>query len=60
MTHRVIDWIILVLAVLCVPFTHGIHEYGGLILAAILLIALNNAIARKRKRNSSHPNVSPS
>ncbi len=41
------NWIILILAVLVVPHTHGILEYGGLIIAAILLIGLNNAIARK-------------
>jgi putative effector of murein hydrolase LrgA (UPF0299 family) len=50
MVHRVIDWIILILGVLAVPFAHGIVEYGGLVLAAILLIAVNNAIARKRMR----------
>jgi hypothetical protein len=48
--HRVIDWIILVLGVLAVPFTHGILEYVGLILAGILLVALNHVIARKNRR----------
>jgi hypothetical protein len=47
MVHRVINWIILILAILVVPHTHGIFEYGGLILAALLLVGLNNATARK-------------
>jgi len=50
MAHRVINWIVLILAVLAVPYTHGIFEYGGLILVALLLVALNRAIARKRMR----------
>jgi hypothetical protein len=47
MVHRVINWVILIFAVLVVPHTHGILEYSGLILAALLLIGLNSAIARK-------------
>jgi hypothetical protein len=49
--HRAGNWIILVLGVLAVPFTHGVLEYFGLILAAILLIGLNTAILRKRARD---------
>jgi hypothetical protein len=48
--HSVIDWMILVLGVLAVPFTHGILEYVGLIIAGILLIAVNHVIARKNRR----------
>ena len=47
---RVIDWMILVLGVLAVPFTHGVLEYVGLIFVASLLIALNHVIARKNRR----------
>jgi putative effector of murein hydrolase LrgA (UPF0299 family) len=53
MIHRVIAWTILILAILVVPYTHGILEYGGLILAAILLIALNEAIARRKLRGGA-------
>jgi hypothetical protein len=52
MVHRVINWTILVLGVLAVPYTHGYLKYGGLILAGVLLVVLNNAIARKRKRTA--------
>ncbi len=48
--HRLFNWAILVVAVAAVPFTHGVLEYCGLILAAILLTALNRTIARKRIR----------
>jgi putative effector of murein hydrolase LrgA (UPF0299 family) len=48
--HGIVNWIILILAVLCVPFAHGILEYGGLIAAALLLVWLNATISRKRKK----------
>jgi hypothetical protein len=38
-----------ILGVLAVPFAHGILEYCGLIVAALLLIAVNNAVARKKE-----------
>ncbi len=43
-----INWIILIVAVLAVPYSHGPIQYVGLILAAILLVALNMAIAQQR------------
>ena len=48
MAHRVTDWVILILGGLAVPYTLGVLEYVGLIFAAILLVAANRAIARKR------------
>jgi hypothetical protein len=48
--HRVINWAILILGILAVPLTHGLLEYCGLILGAILLVVLNTAIARKRAK----------
>jgi uncharacterized membrane protein len=53
--HRAVNWIILIIAVLAVPFAHGILQHVGLILFAILLIALNSAIARKRMRAGGAP-----
>jgi hypothetical protein len=50
---RIIDWIILILGVLAVPYTRGVFEYLGVILVAVLLVALNHAIARKRKRHKA-------
>ena len=48
--YWVIDRIILVLAVLAVPFTHGLLEYVGLVLFGILLVALNHVVERKNRR----------
>jgi hypothetical protein len=45
--HRIANWIILILAVLCVPFTHGILEEVALILPAVLLIGVNTILARR-------------
>jgi len=62
--HRVIYWTIVIVGVLCVPYTHGVLEYFGLILAGILLVFINFAIARKRgialggdgsPRGAAHP-----
>ena len=50
MKSRAINYVILILAVLAVPYTHGVLQYVGLIIAAILLVALNVAIARKKAR----------
>jgi hypothetical protein len=50
MIRRVIDLVILIFGVLSVQFAHGIFEYFGVILAALLLIVLNHTIARKRRR----------
>jgi hypothetical protein len=46
---RIIDGMIVILVGLAVPYTHGYLQYFGLIIAAILLVALNHAIARNRK-----------
>jgi hypothetical protein len=35
MNQRALNWIILILAVLAVPFTHGILQYCALIIAAL-------------------------
>jgi ABC-type xylose transport system permease subunit len=53
MAPRTAGWIILVLAVLAVPHARGVLEYCGLILVSVLLIALNYATARKRKRHKA-------
>ena len=50
MVHRVLNWLILILTVLCVPFTHGILEYCGLLLIALLMVILNSVIAKRRKK----------
>lgn len=50
MLHRVIDFVVLIAAVLCVPFTHGTREYAALIIVGILVVALNHGIARRRRR----------
>ena len=47
MAAWVVDRIILVLVILAVPWTHGILEYCGLILAGLLMVALNHGVAWK-------------
>jgi hypothetical protein len=43
-TERLVSWVILVLAVLAVPFTHGTIQFLGVLFCAILLISINRAI----------------
>ncbi len=45
---RIIDWTILILVVLLVPFIHGILPYCGIVTLGLLLVALNHIIAKKR------------
>ena len=47
---RIIDWVILILACLLVPFAHGYLQYFGLIVAALLLIAVKYVVFRARYR----------
>jgi hypothetical protein len=47
---RTIDLLILILGCLLVPYTHGYLQYLGLIVAAVLLIAVKYTIARSRYR----------
>jgi len=48
----IIDWMILVLGCLVVPHTHGYLQYVGLIVVGLLLVTLNHAIARNRRRTT--------
>ena len=52
MEHRVLNWLILILTIFCVPLTHGILGYCGLLLIALLMVILNSVIARMRKKVS--------
>ncbi len=47
---RTIDLLILILGCLLVPYTHGYLQYLGLIVAALLLIAVKYVIFRSRYR----------
>ena len=42
--EKAIGWMILVLAVLAVPYTHGTLEYCGLLLVGLFLVMLNHVI----------------
>lgn len=44
---RVVEGIILIIAVLMVPHTHGIAEYAALIIAAVFFVALYSWWRRK-------------
>jgi hypothetical protein len=43
---RTIDWTILILTCLVVPYTHGYLQYLGLVAAAILLVAVKYVLGR--------------
>lgn len=52
--HRILNSVILILGVLAIPFTHGVLGNCGVIVAALMLVAINNTIAA-RKRGSQPP-----
>jgi hypothetical protein len=47
---RAIDLLILILACLLVPYTHGYLQYFGVIVAALMLIAFKYIVLRSRYR----------
>ena len=47
---RAIDLLILILGCLLVPYTHGYLQYFGVIVAALMLIAVKYIILRSRYR----------
>jgi hypothetical protein len=45
----------MIVSALAVPYTHGLFQYGALILVAILVALLNRSIARRRGKKASFP-----
>ena len=45
--YRVVEWVILIVAILIVPHTHGIVEYAALLIGAVFVVVFYSWWRRK-------------